>query len=56
MVLEEVLSSRAIRGMLELDDSTGTVTHIKRTWHLGEYPFVKGWGIARLRNLSGGIL
>lgn len=56
MVLEEVLPPRAPREMLELDESTGTVTHIKRIWRVSEYPFMRGWKIARLRNVSGGIL
>ena len=38
-VLEEVVPPRAIREMLELDDSTGTVTRIKRIRYLGDNSF-----------------
>jgi len=39
VVLEEVLPPRAVREMLELDDSTRSVTRIKRIRYLGDHSF-----------------
>lgn len=39
VILEEVVPPRAIREMLELDDSIGTVTRIKRIRYLGDNSF-----------------
>ena len=51
VVLEEVFLSRAIGEKLELDDSTGIVTHVKKNWNFDEYIFVRGWEIAHLKNV-----